>query len=92
MRTRIDVLRACLSIVLAVAMLLSTMIVFTGKAAAEPVVESELSITETPPIPPYTIWGTIYDENNVPVSDATLSVMNIRTGESLDAETFENGF
>jgi parallel beta-helix repeat protein len=77
-----------ITIAIALAMLFSTGFVFSEKADAEPINSEDNS---APPIPPYTIWGTIYVETNVPVSDASLSVTNLRTGESLDAESYENG-
>ncbi len=77
-----------ITIAITMAMLFSTGFVFSEKTAAVPIDGTDNS---APPIPPYTIWGTIYDENNIPVSAAILTITNLKTGESLDAESYENG-
>jgi parallel beta-helix repeat protein len=77
-----------LTIAITLAMIFSTGFVFSGKATAETI---SLDDDSTPPIPPFMIWGTVYNENNVPIPDATVTVKNLMTGESLDADVYENG-
>ncbi len=91
MRKRIDVLRACFSIAITLAMVFSTTVIISDKASAEIVTGSEQSISEMPPYPPFTIYGTIHDKMSMPISDASISITNLRTDESLNAEFYENG-
>ena len=80
-----------LATVICLAMVLSTTVIISDKASAEIVTGNELSMPEMPPYPPFTIYGIIHDESGMPVSDASVTITNLRTGESLDAEFYENG-
>ncbi len=79
-----------LAVFICLAMILSTTVIISDKTSAEIVTGNELYMPETPPVPPYTIYG-ILDKYDLPVSDATVTITNLRTGESLDADVYENG-
>jgi parallel beta-helix repeat protein len=77
-----------LTIAITLAMLFSSGFVFTENATAEPI---EPVGDSTPPVPPFMIWGIIFDANNEPVPVASVLFTNLRTSESLNANVYENG-
>lgn len=77
-----------LTIAITQAMLFSTGFVFTDNAIATPL---EVADNSTPPIPPFMLWGTIFDKFNVSVPDTTITITNLMTGESLFADVYGNG-
>ena len=88
MRTITDVSRSLIAFGITLAMLFSTGLAFSGEATAEVISSIEDS---TPPIPPYTIYGIIFDETGEPISNAIVEITNLRTGESLTATMYDGG-